>query len=35
VRFMDDHLEAALDAYGCGEMAKITLIEILCQTKGG
>jgi uncharacterized protein (TIGR02217 family) len=32
---MDDHLEAALDAYGCGEMAKITLIEILCQTKGG
>jgi uncharacterized protein (TIGR02217 family) len=31
VRFADDRLEAALDAFGSGEITKISLIELLCQ----
>jgi uncharacterized protein (TIGR02217 family) len=31
VRFADDRLEAAFDAFGCGEVTKISLIELLCQ----
>lgn len=31
VRFAEDRLEVALDAFGSGEIAKISLIELLCQ----